>query len=130
MDKKLEENMPIYVQIMNSVREAIAAGELKPGSRVAPVRELAQQFEVNPNTMQRALNELEREGLLISERTAGRFVTEDKRLIGKVKKEMAESTVDAFRKEMAALGFSDEEMINFFRERCQMTVIGQMERIG
>ena len=130
MDKKLEENMPIYVQIMNRVREAIAAGELKPGQRVASVREMAQQFEVNPNTMQRALNELEREGLLESERTAGRFVTEDKALIGKVKKEMAESTVDAFRKEMAALGFSDEEMIDFFRERCQMTVIGQLERIG
>ena len=130
MDKKLEENMPIYVQIMNRVREAIAAGELKPGQRVASVREMAQQFEVNPNTMQRALTELEREGLLESERTAGRFVTEDKALIGKVKKEMAECTVDAFRKEMAALGFSDEEMIDFFRERCQMTVVGQMERIG
>lgn len=130
MDKKLEENMPIYVQIMNRVREAIAAGELKPGQRVASVREMAQQFEVNPNTMQRALNELEREGLLESERTAGRFVTEDKLLIGKVKKEMAESTVDAFRKEMAALGFSDEEMIDFFRERCQMNTQGSLERIG
>ena len=130
MDKKLEENMPIYVQIMNRVREAIAAGELKPGQRVASVREMAQQFEVNPNTMQRALNELEREGLLESERTAGRFVTEDKALIGKIKKEMAESTVDAFRKEMAALGFSDEEMMDFFRERCQMNTQGGLERIG
>ena len=82
MDKKLEDNMPIYVQIMNRVREAIAAGELRPGDRVPSVREMAQQFEVNPNTMQRALNELEREGLLESERTAGRFVTEDKALIG------------------------------------------------
>ena len=130
MDKKLEENMPIYVQIMNRVCEAIAAGELKPGQRVASVREMAQQFEVNPNTMQRALNELERKGLLESERTAGRFVTEDKVLIGKLKKEMAESTVDAFRNEMAALGFSDEEMIDFFRERRQMTAEGRLERIG
>ena len=130
MDKKLEENMPIYVQIMNRVREAIAAGELKPGDRVASVREMAQQFEVNPNTMQRALNELEREGLLVSERTAGRFVTEDKALIGKLRKEMAERTVDAFRREMAALGFSDEEMADFFRERCQMTAAAHLERIG
>ena len=130
MDKKLEENMPIYVQIMSRVREAVAAGELKPGERVTSVREMAQQFEVNPNTMQRALNELEREGLLVSERTAGRFVTEDKALIEKLRKEMAESTVEAFRSEMAALGFSDEEMIDFFRERCQMTAAVHLERIG
>ena len=130
MDKKLQENMPIYVQIMNRVREAVAAGELKPGDRVAPVREMAQDFEVNPNTMQRALNELEREGLLVSERTAGRFVTEDKELISRLRSEMAVDTVDAFRREMAALGFSDEEMLDFFRERCKVTGGGQLERIG
>ena len=132
MEKKLQENMPIYVQIMNRVREAVAAGELKPGDRVAPVREMAQDFEVNPNTMQRALNELEREGLLVSERTAGRFVTEDKELISRLRSEMAVDTVDAFRREMAALGYSDEEMIEFFRKRCEVTGNGALtlERIG
>ena len=131
MDKKLQENMPIYVQIMNRVREAVAAGELKPGERVASVREMASAFEVNPNTMQRALNELEREGLLVSERTAGRFVTEDKALISRLRSEMAVDTVDAFRKEMAALGFSDEEMIEFFRKRCEVTGgTFILERIG
>lgn len=132
MDKKLQENMPIYVQIMNRVREAVAAGELKPGDRVAPVREMANDFEVNPNTMQRALNELEREGLLVSERTAGRFVTEDKELISRLRSEMAVDTVDAFRREMAALGYSDEEMIEFFRKRCEVTGSGALtlERIG
>ena len=132
MDKKLQENMPIYVQIMNRVREAVAAGELKPGDRVAPVREMAQDFEVNPNTMQRALNELEREGLLVSERTAGRFVTEDKELISRLRSEMAVDTVDAFRREMAALGYSDEEMMEFFRKRCDVTGSGALtlERIG
>ena len=89
MDKNLQENMPIYMQIMNNVREAIASGELAPGERVASVRELAGEFEVNPNTMQRALNELEREGLLVSERTSGRFVTKDAVLIGELKKRMA-----------------------------------------
>jgi len=132
MDKKLQENMPIYVQIMNRVREAVAAGELKPGDRVAPVREMAQDFEVNPNTMQRALNELEREGLLVSERTAGRFVTEDKELISRLRSEMAVDTVDAFRREMAALGYSDEEMMESFRKRCEVTGSGALtlERIG
>ena len=119
MDKKIDDNIPIYVQIMNSVKEAIAAGELRPSDRVPSVRELARDFEVNPNTMQRALNELEREGLLVSERTSGRFVTADRELIEQLKNEMVARTADNFRREMAALGFSDEEMIDFFRERCR-----------
>ena len=119
MDKKIDDNIPIYVQIMNSVKEAIAAGELRPSDRVPSVRELARDFEVNPNTMQRALNELEREGLLVSERTSGRFVTADREMIEQLKNEMAARTADNFRREMAALGFSDEEMIDFFRERCR-----------
>ena len=133
MDKKLSENMPIYVQIMNSVKEAIAAGEISPSERVPSVRELARDFEVNPNTMQRALNELEREGLLVSERTAGRFVTADKELIEKLKKEMAARTADRFRKEMGALGFRDDEMIDFFRERCRKEIAEEAEapeRVG
>ena len=119
MDKKIDDNIPIYVQIMNSVKEAIAAGELRPSERVLSVRELARDFEVNPNTMQRALNELEREGLLVSERTSGRFVTADRELVEQLKNKMAAKTADNFRREMAALGFSDEEMIDFFRERCR-----------
>ena len=133
MDKKLSENMPIYVQIMNSVKEAIAAGEISPSERIPYVRELAQDFEVNPNTMQRALNELEREGLLVSERTAGRFVTDDKELIEELKNEMAARTADRFRKEMGALGFSDDEMIDFFRERCRKEIAAEAEapeRVG
>ena len=128
MDLKLDDIMPIYVQIMNSVRESIASGELAPGDRVASVRELAADFEVNPNTMQRALNELEREGLLVSERTAGRFVTTDRKLIAQLKREAAEEAADAFRREMQALGFSDEEMIDFFLRRYES--VRRKERIG
>lgn len=117
MDKKLKENMPIYVQIMNRVREAIAAGELKPGDKIASVRDLAADFEVNPNTMQRALTELEREGLLLSERTKGRYVASDAKAIGELRKDIARQAADSFRREMAALGFNEEEMMDFFRER-------------
>lgn len=120
MDKKLDDNLPIYMQIMNRVRESIAAGELQPGERVPSVRELAVHFEVNPNTMQRALTELEREGLLVSERTAGRYVTKDESLISALKKNAAEEAADNFRREMAALGFTNEEMIAFFCRRCEM----------
>ena len=117
MDKKLKENMPIYVQIMNRVREAIAAGELKPGDKIASVRDLAADFEVNPNTMQRALTALKREGLLLSERTQGRYVTSDAKAIGELRKDIARQAADSFRREMAALGFNEEEMMDFFRER-------------
>ena len=133
MDKKIDDNIPIYVQIMNSVKGAIAAGQLRPSDRVPSVRELARDFEVNPNTMQRALNELEREGLLVSERTSGRFVTADRELIEQLKNEMAAKTTDNFRKEMAALGFSDDEMMDFFRERCRKEMTAEAEapeRVG
>ena len=132
MDKNLQENMPIYMQIMNNVREAIASGELAPGERVASVRELAGEFEVNPNTMQRALNELEREGLLVSERTSGRFVTKDAALIGELKKRMASEAADKFRREMAVLGYSEQEMMDFFLKRCESAPEKLMayERIG
>lgn len=128
MEFKLDDSMPIYMQIMSHVRESIASGELGPGERVASVRELAADFEVNPNTMQRALMELEREGLLVSERTAGRFVTTDRALIRSLRKEAAETAADAFRREMQALGFSDEEMVEFFLKRCECVELG--ERIG
>ena len=114
MDKQLQENMPIYMQIMQKVREAIASGELVPGARIASVRELAGEFAVNPNTMQRALNELEREGLLVSERTSGRFVTKDTAQIDALRRQLAEEAAARFRREMETLGFSEKEMIDFF----------------
>ena len=124
MDKQLQENMPIYMQIMQKVREAIASGELAPGARVASVRELAGAFAVNPNTMQRALNELEREGLLVSERTSGRFVTKDSAQIDAMRRQLAEEAAARFRREMQTLGFSEAEMLAFFRVSADDTVRG------
>ena len=124
MDKQLQENMPIYMQIMQKVREAIASGELAPGARVASVRELAGAFAVNPNTMQRALNELEREGLLISERTSGRFVTKDSAQIDAMRRQLAEEAAARFRREMQTLGFSEAEMLAFFRVSADDAVRG------
>ena len=124
MDKQLQENMPIYMQIMQKVREAIASGELAPGARVASVRELAGAFAVNPNTMQRALNELEREGLLVSERTSGRFVTKDSAQIDAMRRQLAEEAATRFRREMQTLGFSEAEMLAFFRVSADEAVRG------
>ena len=124
MDKQLQENMPIYMQIMQKVREAIASGELAPGARVASVRELAGVFAVNPNTMQRALNELEREGLLVSERTSGRFVTKDTAQIDAMRRQLAEEAAARFRREMQTLGFSEAEMLALFRVSADDAVRG------
>ena len=125
MDYKLDDNMPIYIQIMQKVRDAIASGEWAPGQKIPSVRELAGLFEVNPNTMQRAMLELEREGLLVSERTAGRFVTEDKNQIKGLKKDVAIAAADAFRNTMLELGYTPEEIIEFFRARNEELVRGE-----
>lgn len=116
MDKTLNENLPIYMQIMDKIRAAIVSGELQPGQKIAPVRELAEDFGVNPNTMQRALAELEREHLLNSERTSGRFVTKDVEVINQVRKEAAQKVVREFLHQMHELGFSRSQIEDFFRQ--------------
>ena len=126
MDRSLEDNMPIYMQIMNSIRDAIASGELAAGDKVPSVREFASEFEVNPNTMQRALMELESEGILVSERAIGRFVTDDRSRIDAMRREAGSRAADAFIRQMADLGFSEEEMLDFFRERYGETLRKQV----
>ena len=74
---KFNDGAPIYLQIVNTLKRNIASGAYPPGSRLPSVRDLALEAGVNPNTMQRALSELERSGLVNSQRTAGRFITED-----------------------------------------------------
>ncbi|MDD4376543.1 MAG: GntR family transcriptional regulator [Eubacteriales bacterium] len=115
MDKNFSDNLPIYMQIMKKISQAIVSGEMKVGERIPSVRELADLFGVNPNTMQRALSELEREGLVISNRTAGRFVTEDINKIDRVREDMARETIFHFMEEIKALGYSKEEIKNFFQ---------------
>ena len=116
MDTLLNENLPIYMQIMDHIQAAIISGELKAGEKIASVRELAEAFGVNPNTMQRALSELEREGLLVSERTAGRFVTKDTEVIETVRGKAAEQIVREFLQKMRNMGFTREQVEAFFRQ--------------
>lgn len=116
MNLMLEESMPIYAQIMRSIKQAIASGELKYGEKIKPVRELAIEFGVNPNTMQRALAELEREGVLFSERTTGRYVTKELGLVDSIRKEMAAEATSAYITNMTALGYTEEEIKSFFSE--------------
>ena len=91
-----------------------------PGERLPSVRDLATEAGVNPNTMQRALAELERDGLVFSQRTAGRFVTEDKTMIEQAKRGLAERHIKTFLAAMLRLGYQPEEIITLLRqENCE-----------
>ncbi|NLY53444.1 MAG: GntR family transcriptional regulator [Firmicutes bacterium] len=109
MKPKFDPALPIYTQIMEWFKRLILSGKLSPGEKVPPVRELALQLGVNPNTLQRAMSELEREGLLYTERTAGRFVTEDSALIASLREELIRQVVGGFLEEVRALGYEPAE---------------------
>ena len=116
MDWKLDDGRPIWPQLSQQLARRIIAGVYPPGSRLPSVRELAAEAGVNPNTMQRALTELERDGLVYSQRTAGRFVTEDKAMIETAKRALAERHITAFLDAMTRLGYRREEVISMLRQ--------------
>ena len=104
MDWTFRADAPIYTQLCEHLTLAIVSGAFPPGARLPAVRELALDAGVNPNTVQRALSELERQGLVYSQRTAGRFVTEDAALIAKARERLAEERARAFLGAMEKLG--------------------------
>ncbi len=104
-------DLPIYTQLIGQIKVGIATGEFSPGERLPSVRDLAMEAGVNPNTMQRALAQLESEGLVYSQRTAGRFVTEDGERIGEMKRNLAHSHMLAFITAMNKLAISSEEAL-------------------
>ena len=107
---------PIYTQLIQQVKVGIVTGAFPPGERLPSVRDLATEAGVNPNTMQRALAELERDGLVYSQRTAGRFVTEDGAMINQAKRSLAQRHVKTFLEAMLRLGFQKEEIINLIAQ--------------
>ena len=107
---------PIYVQLVEKIRHDIVSGKLKSSERIPSVRELALEARVNPNTMQKALVELEEEGLLYTERTNGKYVTDNKKLIEKIKKELVEEKVSVFLEDMKNIGISNDEIIDYLKD--------------
>lgn len=116
MQWKLSDDRPIYVQLMETITAAIASGTLATGSRLPSVREMAAQAGVNPNTMQRALAELERDGLLYSQRTAGRFVTDQSDRITQKRKELAMQQIRIFLSSMKEMGYTSEQTLNLIQQ--------------
>lgn len=108
---KFNNETPIFVQIMEEIKRQIAQGILQPGAQVPSVRELAVTAGVNPNTMQKALSELEREGVLVSQRTAGRFVAEAGGAVDSMKTELSKKYIVAFINNMRELGFDNQAML-------------------
>ena len=106
---------PIYSQLIEQIKVGIVSGAFPPGERLASVRDLAVEAGVNPNTMQRALTELERDGLVYSQRTAGRFVTEDTAMIESAKRKLADRQIQNFLMAMTRLGFEKEEILTLVR---------------
>ena len=111
MQWQFSNDAPIYTQLIQQVKVGIVTGAFPPGERLPSVRDQATEAGVNPNTMQRALAELERDGLVYSQRTAGRFVTEDNTMINAAKRSLAERHVKTFLEAMLRLGFRKEEII-------------------
>ena len=110
MGWNFQTDLPIYTQLVDAIKFSIVSGELLPGARMSTVRDLALEAGVNPNTMQRALQQLEREGLVYSQRSSGRFVTEDVSVIDRARSALAAEYVRRYRDSMASLGFSEEDM--------------------
>jgi DNA-binding transcriptional regulator YhcF (GntR family) len=106
---------PIYAQIVDILLMRILTGTYPPGSNMPSVRVLAAEAQVNPNTMQRALAELENRGLLQTQRTAGRTITEDTNMLKTTKKQKAMEIINDFFKKMGQLGIGKEETIDLFK---------------
>ena len=117
MDWHIRDDAPIYSQLVAQIKLGIAAGALSPGERLASVRDLAAEAGVNPNTMQRALQELERQGLVYSQRTSGRFVTEDREMIETAKSSLAAEQVRSFLDAMARLGYMRDDILRLIEAR-------------
>jgi len=108
---ELDSERPVYIQLIEKLKADIISGYYKPGDKLPSVRELAAQALVNPNTMQKALSELERTGLIYTHRTSGRFITSDESIIRKLKEEAAVEQVREFTSSMKQLGFKLDQII-------------------
>ncbi len=112
---------PIYLQLMDRLQLRIVNGTYQPGDKLPSVRELAQEASVNPNTIQKALSELERSGILYTQRTNGRFITEDAAMIDKLKSQLAEEQLVEFLKKMKDFGYEPKDIITLIEKHSQET---------
>ncbi|MGH4123236.1 MAG: GntR family transcriptional regulator [Clostridium sp.] len=111
MNTEFNDKTPIYLQIMDLIKMDIVTGKLKSNDKLPSVREMAGNLRVNPNTLQRSYQELERLGIVFTQRGTGTFVGEGKNMVDDLKKEMAKEVIDSFILRMKSLGFTTSEII-------------------
>lgn len=116
MDITFDNNIPIYIQLVEYVKIYIMAGTFKSGEKIPSVRDFALTFKVNPNTMQKALTYLEEEGLIYTERTTGKYVTKDINVINKLKDEYALTLAKSYFLGMKKIGLGKAESIKYLKE--------------
>lgn len=116
MEWIIKTDRPVYIQLMEQIQQRVLCGEYPLGSRLPSVRDLAAEAEVNPNTMQKALTELERTGLVYAKRTSGRFITEDEGLVMEMRETIAQTKMTEFIHEMEKLGFTVEEICRILQK--------------
>lgn len=124
MKTEFSPNIPIYVQVIEYIKKEIVTGRLAPGEKIPAVRELASELQVNPNTIQRTFQELEREGIAETRRGTGRFVTMNEEKITELRKEMAKELLDNFINGMNDLGFMEEELLLILRSSLEKKKVG------
>ena len=113
---KFDNNIPIYIQLVDDLKMSIISGKYEVGGRLPSVRELAISYKVNPNTIQKALAELEMESLIYTERTNGKYVTKDKALIKEIQKNYLEQLTEKYLLQMQELGYKLEDIIKYLIE--------------
>ncbi len=116
MEWTFRSDQPIYTQLVEQMTQAILSGAFAPGERLPAVRDLAMQAGVNPNTMQRAMAELEQRGLIFAQRTSGRFVTDRADVIGGAKATLARQRVAEFAASMSRMGYNKEQTLQLLQE--------------
>ena len=116
MEKKFNNNLPIYSQLMDIIKISIVKGRYLPGTKIPSVRDLASEHGVNPNTMQKALTKLEDEGLLYAQRTSGRFITKDESKIDFLKSEITKKITQSFINKIEEVGIEKSQLISYLND--------------
>ena len=116
MEHEFNNELPIYLQLAKMIENDIISGRMNPGDKLISVREMAFNYTVNPNTVQRALNELENRGLISTERTTGKFITEDITILDQIRKQRITELSESYLASMKLLGTNENETIDCLKE--------------
>ena len=117
MNINFDNNIPIYIQLLNYIKTFIISGQIQPGEKLPSVREFANMFKVNPNTIQKSLNELEEQKLIYTEITNGKYVTQDNEIIEKLRQGYAQKVIEEYFEKMSKIGIDRNEAFDYLKRK-------------